>query len=285
MGTIRDLLAAQGLTGAQSLADPPPNYPGTTPVGGWLRNLALGPPPQIPPPLGAATLSPTGLPPPTPASLHDYPSMAARPLSQNIEDRRFDQPRYTPSSLATLLGPWGSTVRTLAALPPGPGPAPTGSPYPTAPQATPGGSILWQHLDPTTTMLSNIPTQIPTQAPGAPPPAPGAPPSGPLGGLDLSRILAGEMPRLWTTEHAGSQATGDPKQAFHSLSKLLQDERHSANPDLHSPDSVSLLQSLIDNGHITVSADDYDNTTGLPFPGGKRTQEQLTRLVDFWRDM
>jgi|SRR5215831_13561997 len=63
------------------------------PVERWLRNRIYGTTPDIPSPPSTAS-SPVSADRPAPGqpqSLHDYRAMARRPLSPNVEDRRFEQ--------------------------------------------------------------------------------------------------------------------------------------------------------------------------------------------------
>lgn len=175
-------------------------------------------------------------------------------------------------------------MTNASVLPAGPGPAPTGTPYPQAPQPEAGSSILWQKIDPTTTMLSNIPsTTTTTQPPSM------------LDILRQSGILpSGEPPgKAYAGDVAQGdnypKATGNLREDYHSLYKLLRSDEHDARRvgmepgSVASPESLSLLQSLIDNGSINVTENDFD--TGIPFPGGDLGRQRMVRLVDFWRDM
>lgn len=186
------------------------------------------------------------------------------------------------SAITDLLG---GRAANAGMLPPGPGPAPTGRPFPSAPQASPGSHILWQHLDPRTTLLSNIPS-APGQA------AAESPPSTTSTTLPLT---AGTTDSMQAYIRGRNQAepwdVSDPGTAFRHLSHLMRvndrdAKRLGMDPgSTADPESLSLLQSLIDAGHITVSPTDFDNTTGVPFPGGEKGRQRIVELVDFWRDM
>ena len=172
----------------------------------------------------------------------------------------------------------GGRPASAGELPPGFGPAPSGQPYPTPPQAGTGSSILYQRLDPTTTMLSNIP---PT-APATPPPQ-AAQAAAALGALR-------QFPTTFqpTSGSADAATVAQWRHDYRTLSGLLhqdaKDKRLAAMGGTYvSPESLSLVNRLIEQGAITVTPNDFD--TGMQFPGGHQARQQLIRVIDYWRDM
>lgn len=248
----------------------------------WLRNLYTPPviphPPSVPPEVGGVgdVAGP-------PVSLHDYPAMAARPLSPNLEDLRFQTPPDLWSRIWSGLGgaPPSHMMplvqRGLQVLGGGmPGPAPTGSPYPTAPTPYAGTSIQSQRLDPNTIMLSNQP---PLQMP-APQPAPTEQPAYPTPAAETYSTQQ-PGPTLRTVTDPAYQAAiegmnrSDARREYRDLNRLLQ------NPDWSDEDVLPTLSHLLNTGWLDVTADDFDTKVRLP----QSYKARLIELIDHYRPM
>jgi len=211
--------------------------------------------------------------------------MARLPLSPNLEDRRFERPPAQPSWLQTLFGTPPAhmmplVARGLQVLQGGmPGPAPTGQPYPSAPQPYAGTSILSQRLDPSTIMLSNQP---PLQLP-PPQPAPTeqypTPTAGAYATQQPGPTLQGVMPRperdptfQFYVENSAGLTRGDARAAYRDLNKALKD------PNMDPLDQLPTLRALIADGWLKVGPEDFD--TILHFPGGRPGRERMVTLID-----
>ncbi len=257
------------------------------PVGRFLRNLVYGAPPDIPSPpsIPPGAVPPPGLPGPQPTSLHDYPTFAARPLSPNLEDLRFQTPERPAFDWRTLLGgaPPPHMLPLVAkglqvlggggggGLPPGPGPAPSGTPFPTPPTPYGGTSILSQRLDPQTVMLSNQPPTEPQPMPAPPPPPPTEYPT------PAAETYATQQPGPMLRQVTPDWTRPDARRAYRGLDTFLQ---QNPNPDPSSAlDTLPLLHHLMDQGYLTVSPDDFDTVLRLP----RAARERLIPLIDSMR--
>jgi hypothetical protein len=242
-----------------------------------------GAPPSAPQPSG-------GLPGLQPRSLRDYETMAARPRSPNLVDLRFQPRPELPDFLQALVGggPGGGGLEAPRAyeggLPLGPGPAPTGVPYPTAPTPYAGTSIARQQLDPTTVLLSNQPPAegAPAPAPLAPAPAPAYPTPtaeayGTQGPGPTLRAVTPQTP----AEAANQQRAW--RRDFRTLDRLL---RHGGEPGEGEElgrsewDPFGVLEGLIQSGAINVGPD----WSATMIPLSDEARGRLVGLVDRWRD-
>jgi len=154
------------------------------------------------------------------------------------------------------------------------------------------GDIVWSRLDPRTWYLYNqqpssasaaiLPSSVPTSTTTStttPPQEQKA--YGDVGNWGVRQLGTARV--LTPAEEVAKRK--EARTGYHALDKLLrQNER--ANPETmggrYSADTVTLLEQLLQQGHIGMG-DDWQDTM-YNYPGGKNGQRRLDQLIDWYRD-